>query len=245
MLWESILRNAVGLALFAAVTVGVIAVTQVSTAQAIAEQREAARMRALLEILPEDAFDNAILEDVVRIEDPALGLGDAEEAFLARRGEAVVAVLLPVRVPDGYSGEIRLLLGLRPDGTVAGVRVLEHRETPGLGDKIELRKSDWIRTFEGRSLGDPPAEDWAVRKDGGVFDAFTGATITPRAVVAGIRRALEWYEREGRAMLLDAPGGPETADARTPLGPTGLASGARVARGAARDGDERRERTAP
>lgn len=204
MLWESILRNAVGLGLFAAVTVGVIAATQVGTAEAIAEQRAAARLRALLEILPEDTFDNAILEDVVLVEDPALGLQAPEEAFVARRGGEVVAAMVPVRVPDGYSGEIRLVLGLRPDGTIVGVRTLEHRETPGLGDKIELRKSDWILGFEGRALGDPPPEDWAVRKDGGTFDAFTGATITPRAVVGGIYRALTWYENGGREALFGA-----------------------------------------
>jgi Predicted NADH:ubiquinone oxidoreductase, subunit RnfG len=110
MLWESILRNAVGLALFAAVTVGVIAATQVGTAEAIAEQRAAARLRALLEILPEDTFDNAILEDVVLLDDAALGLKEPAEAFVARRGDAVVAAMVPVRVPDGYSGEIRLVL---------------------------------------------------------------------------------------------------------------------------------------
>ncbi len=211
MLWESILRNAVGLALFAAVTVGVIAATQVGTAEAIAEQRAAARLRALLEILPEDTFDNAILEDVVLLDDAALGLKEPAEAFVARRGDAVVAAMVPVRVPDGYSGEIRLVLGLRPDGSIVGVRTLEHRETPGLGDKIELRKSDWILAFEDRSLGDPPPEDWAVRKDGGAFDAFTGATITPRAVVGGIYRALTWFEDGGREALF----GPETAATTT------------------------------
>lgn len=204
MLWESILRNAVGLALFAAVTVGVIAATQVGTADAIAEQRAAARLRALLEILPEDTFDNAILDDVVLVDEAALGLKEPEEAFIARRGENVIAAMLPMRVPDGYSGEIRLVLGLRPDGSIVGVRALEHRETPGLGDKIEVRKSDWILDFADRSLGDPPASDWAVRKDGGAFDAFTGATITPRAVVAGIYRALEWFEREGREEIFGA-----------------------------------------
>mgnify|MGYP006287672797 FL=1 len=201
MLWESILRNAVGLALFAAVTVGVIAVTQVGTADAIAAQREAARMRALLEILPEGSFDNALLEAAVLVDDPALGLEEAREAFVARRDGTPVAAMLPIRVPDGYSGEIRLVMGVRPDGSIVGVRTLEHRETPGLGDKIELRKSDWIRSFADRSIGDPPAPGWAVRKDGGVFDAFTGATITPRAVIGGVYRALAWFEREGRAEL--------------------------------------------
>ena len=210
MLWSSILRNALGLALFAAVTVGVIAVTEVGTRDAITEQREAARRRALLEILPAEAFDNAILEDVVAVDAPALGLKESEEAFIARRAGEPVAAMLPLRVPDGYSGEIRLVLGVRPDGRIVGVRALEHRETPGLGDKIEARKSDWILTFADRSLGDPPAEQWAVRKDGGSFDGFTGATVTPRAVVGGVYRALDWFEREGREALFGAADIPGT-----------------------------------
>ncbi|MEE2892550.1 MAG: electron transport complex subunit RsxG [Pseudomonadota bacterium] len=201
MLWDSILRNAVGLLLFAAITVGVIAVTEYTTRDAIVEQREAARRRALLEILPAEAFDNAILEDVIELDAAALGLEEAEPAYIARRDGIAVAAMVPVRIPDGYSGEIRLLLGVRPDGSVVGVRTLEHRETPGLGDKIELRKSDWIKSFDDRSLRNPAADGWAVTKDGGAFDGFTGATITPRAVITGVSRALHWFEDEGRRAL--------------------------------------------
>jgi electron transport complex protein RnfG len=212
MLLASMLRNALGLALFAAVTVGVIAVTEVGTRDAIREQREAARRRALLEILPAEAFDNAILDDVVIVAAAPLGLPAPEEAFIARRAGEPIAAMVPLRVPDGYSGEIRLVLGVRPDGRIVGLRVLEHRETPGLGDRTEARKSDWILTFDGRALGDPPAEQWAVRKDGGSFDAFTGATITPRAVIRGVRRALTWFEADGRAVLFGARAAETTED---------------------------------
>ncbi|HEY5791334.1 MAG TPA: RnfABCDGE type electron transport complex subunit G, partial [Gammaproteobacteria bacterium] len=113
--------------------------------------------------------------------------------------------------PDGYSGAIRMLVGIRADGRVAGVRVISHKETPGLGDKIEPGKSDWSRSFVGRALGNPGSASWRVRKDGGVFDQFTGATITPRAVVAAVHRALLYY-RDHREALFALPQVQEKAD---------------------------------
>ena len=199
MLWDSILRNAVGLLLFAAITVGVIAVTEYTTRDAIVEQREAARRRALLEILPAEAFDNAILEDVMELDAAALGLEEAEPAYIARRDGIAVAAMVPVRIPDGQAAR-SALLGVRPDGSVVGVRTLEHRETPGLGDKIELRKSDWIKSFDDRSSRIRPLMAGQT-KDGGALDGFTGATITPRAVITGVSRALHWFEDEGRRAL--------------------------------------------
>ena len=104
----------------------------------------------------------------------------------------VIGVILPTTARDGYSGDIRALVGVRQDGTVAGVRVGAHRETPGLGDKVDIRKSDWVTDFNSRSLADPALPGWNVKKDGGVFDQFTGATVTPRAVILATRRALEY-----------------------------------------------------
>lgn len=202
-LLATVRRDAGGLALFAALTVGVVALTEWITRDEIEAQRRLARERALLEILPADRFDNAILDDRVELADPRLGLDEPEPAYLARRGGEAFAALLPVVVPDGYAGPIRLVVGVRRDGAVLGVRVLEHRETPGLGDAIEVRKSDWIRAFRGRALGDPPAEAWAVERKGGAFDAMTGATITSEAVIRGVRRGLEWYREEGRARLFE------------------------------------------
>lgn len=206
-LLRSSLRNGIGLALFAGLTVGVIAVTELLTRDQIAERKREAELRALLEILPGERFDDAVLEDRIRVRDPRLDRRGPVRVMLARRDDRTLAAIVPVRVPDGYSGDIRMIVGIRPDGEIAGVRVTEHRETPGLGDAIEARKSDWIESFRGRSLGDPPAEQWTVREDGGAFDAFTGATITPRAVVRGVRRALEWFADEGRAQLAMAPAG--------------------------------------
>lgn len=212
-LLRSSLRNGLGLALFAGLTVGVIAVTEVLTRDEIAARKREAELRALLEILPEERFDNAVLEDAIRIRDPRLDPRDPVRVLIARRNGRTVAAIVPVRVPDGYSGDIHMIVGIRPDGTVAGVRVTEHRETPGLGDAIEARKSDWIESFRGRSLGDPPAAQWTVRENGGAFDAFTGATITPRAVVHGVRRTLQWFADEGRTQLGIAPAGSETGNA--------------------------------
>jgi len=115
-----------------------------------------------------------------------------------------VAAVLESVAPDGYSGSIRLLVGVTPDGRLLGVRVLQHQETPGLGDAIEERRSDWIRSFDGRSLGRPPMARWKVRKDGGDFDQLTGATVTPRAVVAAVRNTLLFVERQGPALFAPA-----------------------------------------
>ena len=107
-----------------------------------------------------------------------------------------MAAIIPVTAPVGYSGTIEMIVGVNVDGSVAGVRILSHKETPGLGDKVDIKKSPWVLDFDGRSLTNPTPDGWAVKKDRGVFDQFTGATITPRAVVAATRRALEYANNE-------------------------------------------------
>jgi electron transport complex protein RnfG len=125
-------------------------------------------------------------------ETPLLGIREARQGYRVRQNGTVIGVILPATARDGYSGDIRALVGIRRDGTVAGVRVVAHRETPGLGDKVDIRKSDWVIDFNRRSLADPNLAGWNVKKDGGVFDQFTGATVTPRAVILATRRALEY-----------------------------------------------------
>jgi electron transport complex protein RnfG len=136
--------------------------------------------------------------------DPLLRLPGSRSIFRARRDGEVIAVILPAYAPDGYSGGIEMVVGVNRDGSIAGVRVLEHRETPGLGDAVDYRKSNWVDDFRGKALGKPPADGWAVRKDGGIFDQFTGATITPRAVIDATRRTLEYVQAE-HARLFEDP----------------------------------------
>jgi Na+-translocating ferredoxin:NAD+ oxidoreductase subunit G len=201
-LWQAIIKSAIGLSIFAIVTAGLIAITQLSTAKNIELAQKRARARALLEIVPANEHDNDMLESTINLDpDPLLGNADNTEAFLAKRGTTPVAVILPFTTPDGYTGDIKAIVGIRPDGTIKGVRITGHKETPGLGDKIELRKSPWILGFNDKSLQKPDTAGWKVRKDGGEFDQLTGATITPRAVVSGIRKALEYFQIHRQQLL--------------------------------------------
>lgn len=216
MLGSSIGKNSLLLAAFALVTAGVLASTYQLTRDKIADAERLAAQRALFEIVPRQSHTNDLLQDTIAVPPEAweqLGLKSGGEIHLARNEGEVIAAIIPAVAPDGYSGAIRMLVGVKRDGSVAGVRVLSHNETPGLGDKLELKKSDWILTFAGKSLGQPPEEDWQVKKDGGVFDQFTGATITPRAVVNQVRRALEFVE-EYRGLLF--PESDETSASQNP-----------------------------
>ena len=206
-LFASIRRNAIGLAIFAVVTAGAIAVTQVMTADRIAYNIKAAEARALNQILPASSYDNDLLNDTMdvdsRFNQQLLGpLADNARIYRARNNGLVSAVILPAIAPDGYTTNIDLIVGINRDGSLAGVRVVAHRETPGLGDKIDTRKSDWILSFANKSLNNPTSEQWAVKKDGGDFDQFTGATITPRAVVRAVKRALMFCDMH-KDLLLD------------------------------------------
>ena len=182
------------LALFAAVTSIAIGWTYLSTKSQIDFEVRRAEARQLLEIFPADTHDNELVDDTFTIdaETPLLGIREVRQGYRVRLNGDVIGVILPTTARDGYSGDIRALVGIRQDGTVAGIRVVAHRETPGLGDKVDIRKSDWVTDFNQRSLADPTLPGWNVKKDGGVFDQFTGATVTPRAVILATRRALEY-----------------------------------------------------
>ena len=182
------------LALFAAITSVAIGWTYLGTKAQIDLEVRRAEARQLLEIFPPDTHDNDIVDDVFEVaaESSLLGIRETRQGYRVRQGNKVIGVILPATARDGYSGDIRALIGIRLDGSVAGVRVVAHRETPGLGDKVDLRKSDWILDFNERSLTNPVLGGWNVEKEGGVFDQFTGATVTPRAVILATRRALEY-----------------------------------------------------
>ena len=186
-------RSAMLLAAFTLVFTAVMALTFDATREPIRASVEARRLELIGQVLPGAEFDNALLEDVVQLPSlPALGIDGPVTLHRARRGSEPVALVFEVQAPDGYSGAIRLLIALRADGTLGGVRVVAHKETPGLGDYIDPAKDratpKWIAQFAGRDTGQ--AGGWTVRKDGGDFTYMTGATISARAVVRATGRAV-------------------------------------------------------
>jgi electron transport complex protein RnfG len=195
---------------FAVAGVTLVAVTHAAMDERILENARLAMQRKLEVIVPQGQFDNDPLEDRILVSNPGL-LGTAEtQVYRVRRGGQPVALILNPVVPNGYAGPIELMVSVLHDGTIGGVRVLSHHETPGLGDKIEEAKSQWILTFDGKSLGQPPPDDWAVRRDGGAFDQFTGATITPRAIVAAVKNALLFVKDQGHGLYAAPPVEPQS-----------------------------------
>jgi electron transport complex protein RnfG len=202
--------SSVLLGLFGVLGAGLVALSHQGTAERIARNERAVLLQQLEEMLPRAEIDNDMLIDVVEVSAPeALGAKMTRVYRGRRDGQPVAAVLSPV-IAQGYSGPIRLIVAVRYDGTLAGARVLAHRETPGLGDKIEVERSDWILDFAGKSLLNPPESAWAVRRDGGQFDQFTGATVTPRAVVRGIKASLVYFN-ENKLRLFEQPQPEESA----------------------------------
>ncbi len=196
------LRAALLLVAAAIATVGVVAVVHDMARPRIEANERARRVARLSAVLGDAKYDNDLLQDVVLVRDPELlGTDESLPVYRARLAGKPVAALITAVAPDGYAGSIRLLVAVDPDGRLLGVRVLSHKETPGLGDAIDERKSDWITRFTGRSLRDPAPERWRVRKDGGDFDQFTGATVTPRAVVRAIHNALVYFDSPREALF--------------------------------------------
>ncbi|EWH11056.1 RnfABCDGE type electron transport complex subunit G [Catenovulum agarivorans DS-2] len=177
------------LAAFALVTTGLVALTHLLTKDTIAQAQENAIQQTINQLVPADLYNNAIAQDCIIKQDTN---GQTIRVFRARLEQTPVATVIESIAPNGYNGRIDLLVALDSKYKVLGVRTVKHNETPGLGDKIELKKSNWITHFSGLSLTEQNEKNWAVRNDGGMFDAFTGATITPRAVVAAVKNTLEW-----------------------------------------------------
>jgi electron transport complex protein RnfG len=197
-----VLRSAASLGLVAIAGTSLLAGVHYLTADRIAEQERRAVLEQLHEIIPAGRYDNALQDDWISFTDEAhFPRGQQVLAYRARRDGQPVAVILRFAAVNGYNGPIQLLAGIEADGSLAGVRVTSHRETPGLGDAIEAERSAWIRSFDGRSLRSPRPESWSVRRDGGEFDQFTGATITPRAVVEAVRMALDYYAGNRQALF--------------------------------------------
>ena len=206
MTYRPVVISAVFLFLFAVIGSGLVAFTHDNTAEQIAENQRRALLRSLNELIPKDQYDNDVYTDILYVHDSdLLGTDEAVPVYRARKGGWPVAVVLAPVAPDGYNGNIRLLVAVRLDGTLAGVRVLAHRETPGLGDNIEADRSDWILGFAGKSLNNPRQDRWKVKRDGGAFDQFTGATITPRAVVKAVKNALLYYRANADKLFEQHP----------------------------------------
>ena len=200
------LRGAGVLALFAFLGTALVAFTYEGTKEQITENERLALLKSLSQLVPETLYDNNLLEERITLPaDALLGTDEPSYGYLAKSNGIVHTVLLTPTTEAGYSGTINLLIAIRRNGTIVGVRVLQHKETPGLGDLIDIKKSDWILNFNERSLDNLAEAQWNVKKEGGVFDQFTGATITPRAVIHAARDALHYFKANRATLLQEKP----------------------------------------
>lgn len=200
-------RSAVALALIALLAAGLLAGMHAWTRDEIAAAERRTQREALAIVLPPSSYDNDPILDSVQVTAPAwLGGRDDLAVRRAKRDGHARALVLQAIAPDGYGGPIALLVGVDDAGRITGVRVTAHHETPGLGDAIDFQRSPWIARFAGRFLGDPPEAGWTVKSEGGDFDQFAGATLTPRAVVKAVHRVLEFVRKHGRE-IENAPAG--------------------------------------
>lgn len=185
---EKIAYQPILLGTFALLASAALALASSATGEAIAAAEAKDLRDSLSEVLPAGLSDNDFLKDTVDLEKD----GKTVTIYRARQAGVVKAALFKV-AQRGYAGDIQVLMAVDSEGKTLGVRVLKHSETPGLGDKIEVKKDPWVKSFDGKSLTDPVPEKWAVKKDGGIFDQFAGATITPRAVVKAVKGGLEFF----------------------------------------------------
>lgn len=193
-IWKHSAKAGILLAAFALAGGSLLALTYSSTHERIAQNEREFTLRSLNQIVDAQRYDNDLFTDLLMVTDQdLLGAKDPVEVYRARRDGKPVAAIIASTAPDGYNGKIHLLVGVNTDGSLAGVRVTTHRETPGLGDGIEIERSNWVLDFDGRSLGNPDMTGWQVKRDGGEFDQFTGATITPRAVIKAVKNTLIYF----------------------------------------------------
>jgi electron transport complex protein RnfG len=210
---KNMLISALLLGLFAVAGSGLVGLTHVGTLERIAENERRALLKSLHALIPPGKHDNDIYSDVIEVtNEELLGSKRPISIYRARMGGSPVAAVLTPGAPDGYGGEIKLLVAINYDSTLAGVRVITHKETPGLGDAIEVERNNWILGFNGRSLTNPVPGEWKVKKDGGIFDQFTGATITPRAVVKAVYNSLRYYQLNRDALYRPAKRPKEASD---------------------------------
>lgn len=203
-------RTAGILFIFVIVFTGLLSGAYQWTKPAIEASAIEEKMKLIDEVLPRSEYDNQLLSDTVNLPPtPELGLAEASTVYRARRGNAPAALVFEAVAPDGYAGKIRLIVAVRSNGAVAGVRVTQHKETPGLGDYIELKKDKnktrpWITQFTGLSLAEVADREWKVKKDGGRIDYYAGATVTPRAVSKAVHKAVTWAGQHSAQLFAGA-----------------------------------------
>jgi len=194
LLLKTMFNSAGKLTLFVFISIIILLGVRYITAPAIEQAERETLLNTFSQVLPSEYYDNDPLQNTMQITDAAylklLGSSEAVTVYRAYKNNQPAGAIFSAVAPNGYTGNIYILVGVYPDGRISGVRTIKHRETPGLGDKIELSKSNWVLEFNGRKLREDNDPRWAVKKDGGDFDQFTGATITPRAVIGAIRNAL-------------------------------------------------------
>lgn len=198
---SSMQKNGLILGAFAVVATLLVIGTEWLTSDRIQQQQRQELQRNLNQVILPASYDNNLFARCLQITEPALGGEQPKHVYFAMQQDRFTAAAMEVTAPNGYSGAIQLLVAVNADGSVAGVRVLEHQETPGLGDKIERRKSDWIESFTGMEVNGAADDRWAVQRDGGAFDQFTGATITPRAVVQAVKQAVLVFTEQHQQWL--------------------------------------------
>ena len=202
---KNILKTAVVLIVFAVAGSALVGITFIQTEDNIAYNEKLTLLRKLNNIIPADAYNNNLLLDTISIKpNRLLGTKENSLAYRARKDDQDIAIVLSSIAPNGYNGPIHMLVGIYDDGRLAGVRVIKHRETPGLGDVVSISHSNWILGFNNKSLGNPDSTRWKVKRDGGDFDQFTGATITPRAVVKAVHNTLLYF-KQNQTMLFSQP----------------------------------------
>jgi len=209
---NNLFLSAASLALVAVIGTALLAGVDRLTKARIAEQEKRAVLDQLGQLISPDRYNNELQQDLFSFQDDLyFPKGQTVIVYRARLDGKAVAVVLKMAAVNGYNGKINLLVGINENGTLSGVRVTSHKETPGLGDAIEVERNDWILGFYGRALDNPPPDGWAVKRDGGEFDQFTGATVTPRAVVEAVRLALEFFA-EHKSVLFESPAMVQYAD---------------------------------
>lgn len=203
---KNILITAFLLMLFAVLGGALVGLTFIQTEDDIKHNEKITLLRKLNNIIPAESYDNDLLLDTISIKPSSL-LSTKEEslAYRARKNNKNIAVVFSSIAANGYNGSIYLLVGINADGELAGVRVVKHRETPGLGDPVSITHSNWILGFDNKSLSNPDEKGWKVKRDGGEFDQFTGATITPRAVVKAVHNALLYFDQNQNMLFSITP----------------------------------------